>query len=209
MVILSKYLPPTNPKSYFLLDVTTISSIHLLSLNIINLIPIPAFLHYLLFLQIVSQISSTFPLTHCPSVSSSMVQLYAGGLPELVNIASRCRIQRCHTGNLKSTIVELFTPYGNWKLANTTDQGCFCFWELVVKHLLAHVCPRDWLQTPLTTVIVLKSLSLVSDKLKLEFWLLCLKCLYLCDMSKLLHLSKSALLSEITHVMPLPQERTK
>lgn len=49
MVIFSKLLPSTNSKSRFLLDVTTIRSIHLTSLNITNLIPISAFIHYLFF----------------------------------------------------------------------------------------------------------------------------------------------------------------
>lgn len=171
---------PTNSKPQFLLDLMTISSIYLPSLNITNLIPIPAFIHYPFFLQELSQISSTSPLTHCPNISPSMGQLYATGFPELfLNITSWRHLQWCHMSSLKFTIVGLFTPYGNWRLITTTNPRCFwfCFWfpELVVKHLLTHFCPWDWLQSSLTMEIVFKNRSLVLDKLELKFWLICLE----------------------------------
>lgn len=128
MVVFSKLLPSTNSKSCFLLDVTTIRSIHLPSLNITNLIPISAFSHYVFFPPSIIPNLFHFFFNSLPKCPSSMVQLYAGGSPELlVNITSRCHIQGCHTDSMKSSIVELFTPNENRKLANTTDQGCFCF----------------------------------------------------------------------------------
>lgn len=140
-----------------------------------------------------------------------MVRLHAGGFPGLlVTITSKCCIQRSCIGSLKSTIVESLTLYGNWELANTSNQGCFCF--VFVLRAGYKAFSSMLLSMELTSVftnhlIVSKSLSLTSDKLEVQL-LAYLFSIYV-TLSKLLHLSKSVLLSKITHVKPLPQESTK
>lgn len=57
----------------------------------------------------------------------------------------------------------------NWQ----TPPGLVLFLFLKAVKLLAHYyCPQNWHHSSWTTLIMLRSLDLVSDKLELEFWLI-------------------------------------